>query len=305
MKAGSHFLDLDLLDSASLRAILDSAAALKLDAVERDGKALEGKVLALIFERPSTRTRVSFQVAMSQMGGQTVVLAPEDTQLGRGESMADTARVLSEYVDGIMIRAERHETLRELARFSGVPVINGLTDKSHPCQLMADIMTFEEHSGPIAGRVVAWSGDGNNVAASWVHAAVRFGFELRLACPESLGPDSGIVKWAESEGGRVTVSQDPVEAVSDADCVVTDTWFSMGLDDDAERQKVLAPFQVNENLMAHAKSGALFMHCLPAHRGQEVTADVIDGPHSVVWQGAGNRLHAQKGILHWCLSAGA
>ena len=304
MKAGSHFLDLDLLDSASLRAILDSAAALKLDAVERDEKALEGKVLALIFERPSTRTRVSFQVAMSQMGGQTVVLAPEDTQLGRGESMADTARVLSEYVDGIMIRAERHETLRELARFSGVPVINGLTDKSHPCQLMADIMTFEEHSGPIAGRVVAWSGDGNNVAASWVHAAVRFGFELRLACPESLGPDSGIVKWAESEGGRVTVSQDPVEAVSDADCVVTDTWFSMGLDDDAERQKVLAPFQVNEDLMAHAKSGALFMHCLPAHRGQEVTADVIDGPHSVVWQGAGNRLHAQKGILHWCLSDG-
>jgi len=305
MKAGSHFLDLDLLDSASLRAILDSAAALKLNAVERDEKALEGKVLALIFERPSTRTRVSFQVAMSQMGGQTVVLAPEDTQLGRGESMADTARVLSEYVDGIMIRAERHETLRELARFSGVPVINGLTDKSHPCQLMADIMTFEEHSGPIAGRVVAWSGDGNNVAASWVHAAVRFGFELRLACPESLGPDSGIVKWAESEGGRVTVSQDPVEAVSDADCVVTDTWFSMGLDDDAERQKVLAPFQVNEDLMAHAKSGALFMHCLPAHRGQEVTADVIDGPHSVVWQGAGNRLHAQKGILHWCLSDGA
>ena len=256
MKAGSHFLDLDLLDSASLRAILDSAAALKLDAVERDGKALEGKVLALIFARPSTRTRVSFQVAMSQMGGQTVVLAPEDTQLGRGESMADTARVLSEYVDGIMIRAERHETLRELARFSGVPVINGLTDKSHPCQLMADIMTFEEHSGPIAGRVVAWSVDGNNVAASWVHAAVRFGFELRLACPESLGPDSGIVKWAESEGGRVTVSQDPVEAVSDADCVGTDTWVSMGLDDDAERQKVLAPFQVNENLMAHAKSGA-------------------------------------------------
>ena len=305
MKAGSHFLDLDLLDSASLRAILDSAAALKLDAVERDGKALEGKVLALIFERPSTRTRVSFQVAMSQMGGQTVVLAPEDTQLGRGESMADTARVLSEYVDGIMIRAERHETLRELARFSEVPVINGLTDKSHPCQLMADIMTFEEHSGPIAGRVVAWSGDGNNVAASWVHAAVRFGFELRLACPESLGPDSDIVKWAESEGGRVTVSQDPVEAVLGADCVVTDTWFSMGLDDDAERQKVLAPFQVNENLMAHAKSGALFMHCLPAHRGQEVTADVIDGPHSVVWQGAGNRLHAQKGILHWCLGDGA
>tara|TARA_B100000029_G_scaffold500307_1_gene571845 strand:- start:1800 stop:2717 length:918 start_codon:yes stop_codon:yes gene_type:complete len=304
MNGGSHFLDLDLLDSASLRAILDSATALKLGTAELDEKALKGKVLALIFERPSTRTRVSFQVAMSQMGGQTVVLSPEDTQLGRGESMADTARVLSEYVDGIMIRAERHETLHELARFSRVPIINGLTDKSHPCQLMADIMTFEEHRGPIAGRVVAWSGDGNNVATSWVHAAVRFGFELRLACPETLGPDPDVVRWAESEGGRVTVSQDPVEAVSDADCVVTDTWFSMGLDDDAERQTVLAPFQVNEDLMARAKSGAIFMHCLPAHRGQEVTARVIDGPHSIVWEGAGNRLHAQKGILRWCLSDG-
>ncbi|MBT07222.1 MAG: ornithine carbamoyltransferase [Rhodospirillaceae bacterium] len=304
MNGGSYFLDLDLLDSASLRAILDSATALKLGTAELDEKALKGKVLALIFERPSTRTRVSFQVAMSQMGGQTVVLSPEDTQLGRGESMADTARVLSEYVDGIMIRAERHETLHELARFSRVPIINGLTDKSHPCQLMADIMTFEEHRGPIAGRVVAWSGDGNNVATSWVHAAVRFGFELRLACPETLGPDPDVVRWAESEGGRVTVSQDPVEAVSDADCVVTDTWFSMGLDDDAERQTVLAPFQVNEDLMARAKSGAIFMHCLPAHRGQEVTARVIDGPHSIVWEGAGNRLHAQKGILRWCLSDG-
>ncbi|MEE2694574.1 MAG: ornithine carbamoyltransferase [Pseudomonadota bacterium] len=304
MRVSSHFLDLDLLDSASLRSILDSAVALKLGAAGPEERALAGKVLALIFERPSTRTRVSFQVAMSQMGGQTVVLAPEDTQLGRGESMADTARVLSEYVDGIMIRAESHETLHELARFSRVPVINGLTDKSHPCQLMADIMTFEEHSGPIADRVVAWSGDGNNVAASWVHAAVRFGFELRLACPETLVPDPDIVKWAENEGGNVTVSQDPVRAVSDADCVVTDTWFSMGLDDGSERRKVLAPFQVNEDLMAHAKSGALFMHCLPAHRGQEVTASVIDGPHSVVWQGAGNRLHAQKGILHWCLSHG-
>tara|TARA_B100000686_G_C16796122_1_gene982498 strand:- start:2248 stop:3162 length:915 start_codon:yes stop_codon:yes gene_type:complete len=302
MKVGSDFLDLDLLDTASLRAILDSAVALKLGAAAVDEMALKGRILALIFERPSTRTRVSFQVAMSQMGGQTVVLAPEETQLGRGESMADTARVLSEYVDGIMIRAENHETLHELARFSRVPVINGLTDKSHPCQLMADIMTFEEHSGPIAGRVVAWSGDGNNVAASWIHASVRFGFELRLACPESLTPDPDIVKWAEKEGGNVMVSQDPVDAVKGADCVVTDTWFSMGLDDESERHKVLAPFQVNDDLMAHAKSGALFMHCLPAHRGQEVTADVIDGPHSVVWQGAGNRLHAQKGILHWCLS---
>ena len=301
MKVSSDFLDIDLLDSASLRAILDSAAALKLGAADLDEAALKGKVLALIFERPSTRTRVSFQVAMSQMGGETVVLAPEDTQLGRGESMADTARVLSEYVDGIMIRAESHDTLHELARFSRVPVINGLTDKSHPCQLMADIMTFEEHSGPITGRVVAWSGDGNNVAASWVHASVRFGFELRLACPESLAPDPDIIKWAEREGGNVAVSQDPVEAVTGADCVVTDTWFSMGLDDNSERHTVLAPFQVNEDLMAHAKSGALFMHCLPAHRGQEVTANVIDGPHSVVWQGAGNRLHAQKGILHWCL----
>ena len=302
MNEGSHFLNLDVLDSKSLRTILDAARSIKSREPEFDEVSFSGKVLALIFERPSTRTRVSFQVAMTQMGGQSVVLSPEDTQLGRGESMADTARVLSEYVDCIVIRAERHETLHELAKFSRVPVINGLTDKSHPCQLMADVMTFEEHSGPIAGRIVAWSGDGNNVATSWIHAAVRFDFELRLACPASLSPNPEVILWAGKEGGKVTLTHNPAKAVDGADCVVTDTWFSMGLENDSERHKILAPFQVNDDLMEYAKPGALFMHCLPAHRGQEVTGSVIDGPHSVVWKGASNRLHAQKGILHWCLS---
>ena len=236
------------------------------------------------------------------MGGQSVVLSPEDTQLARGESMADTARVLSEYVDCIVLRAERHETLHELAKFSSVPVINGLTNQSHPCQLMADIMTFEEHRGSIAGSIVAWSGDGNNVAASWIHAAVRFQFELRLACPASLSPDPKLIAWARDEGGLVTLSDDPIQAAQGADCIVTDTWFSMGSDNDSERYGALSPFQVNEKLMKQAKSDALFMHCLPAHRGEEVTECVIDGPNSVVWHGAGNRLHAQKGVLYWCMS---
>jgi len=301
MNAGCHFLDLDVMEANNLRTILDAATDIKSGELQLDDFSLGGKVLALIFERPSTRTRVSFQVAMTQLGGECVVLSPEDTQLGRGESMADTARVLSEYVDCIVIRAEKHKTLQELADYSSVPVINGLTDQSHPCQLMADIMTFEEHSGPIAGRVVAWSGDGNNVASSWIHAAVRFDFELRLACPAQLSPNPDLMLWADQEGGNVKLTQDPLEAVEGADCVVTDTWFSMGSDREPGRYEILAPFQVNEDLMVHAKSGALFMHCLPAHRGEEVTAGVMDSHNSVVWQGAGNRLHAQKGILYWCL----
>ena len=304
-----NFINISDISKKELRSIIDKAKArkkkrsgLNKNIVDSDN-LLDGKILIMIFEKPSTRTRLSFELAMKQLGGQVLVLNPKESHYGGGdESIHDTAKILSQYGDIVMMRTHKHKHFLEFSKHLEIPIINGLTNLNHPCQIMSDIMTFEEHSGPIAGRVVAWSGDGNNVAASWVHAAVRFGFELRLACPESLGPDSDIVRWAESEGGRVTVSQDPVEAVSGADCVVTDTWFSMGLDDDAERQKVLAPFQVNEDLMAHAKSGALFMHCLPAHRGQEVTANVIDGPHSVVWQGAGNRLHAQKGILHWCLS---
>ena len=302
MKIGHHFLDLDALDSQSLRAILTRALVIKESARAQNANLLEGRVLALIFERPSTRTRISFHVAMLQLGGQAVMLSLEESQLGRGESMADTARVLSRYVDAIVIRATKHKTLLELAKYSEVPVINGLTDFSHPCQLMADVMTFEEHRGPISGRVIAWSGDGNNVARSWIHAAVRFGFELRLACPVSLSPDTQLVAWAETEGGSVTLTHDPQSAVEDADCVVTDTWISMGSKGTENRRGLLAPFKVDEALMSLAKPDALFMHCLPAHRDEEVVSSVIDGDNSVVWDGAGNRLHAQKGILSWCLT---
>jgi len=295
-----HFLDLDMLAPETLRAILTSAASLKKSAKAGD-KPLAGRTLAMWFEKPSTRTRVSFQVGMQQLGGSVVTLSPQETQLGRGESVADTARVLSRYVDAIMIRTSAPEKLHELVRYATVPVINGLTDDSHPCQIMADIMTYEEHKGSIKGAVVAWSGDGNNVAASFIHAAAQFGFELRLACPPGLEPSAKAVKWAQSKGAKITVGSDPRAAVKGADCVVTDTWVSMG-GDAGEKHKMLAAFQVNEALMALAKSDALFMHCLPAHRGEEVTDGVIEGRHSVVWDEAENRLHAQKGVLLWCLT---
>ncbi|MCG8357511.1 MAG: ornithine carbamoyltransferase [Kiloniellales bacterium] len=304
-----HFLDLDRLDGGTLRGILESGKALKAEG-PTDGngaaKPLAGKSLAMIFEKPSTRTRVSFEVGMRQLGGDAVVLEPSGTQLGRGETVADTARVLSRYVDAIMIRTTAEEKLLELAENASVPVINGLTDRTHPCQLMADVMTFEEHRGPIAGKVVVWSGDGNNMAASWLHAAARFEFELRLACPEELVPPADVVAWAESEGGRVSVTHDLTEAIEEADCVVTDAWISMGDGEDPDsrmrRHNLLRPYQVDEALMRRAKPGAIFMHCLPAHRGEEVTDSVIDGPQSVVWDEAENRLHAQKGILLWCLA---
>jgi ornithine carbamoyltransferase len=310
MSAPRHFLDLDQLDGATLRGILDSAAAIKTAHKATPGEGsrpLAGRILAMIFAKPSTRTRVSFDVAMRQLGGQTLDLHGSDLQLGRGETIEDTARVLSRYVDAIMMRTTDHELLLHLAEAASVPVINGLTDRTHPCQVMADIMTFEEHRGAIAGRRIAWSGDGNNVAVSWIQAAARFGFELNLACPEILAPPDRALAWARAQGARVRMSSDPREAVDGADCVVTDTWLSMGdeepgrEDAHAARHNVLAAYQVNEALMAGAKPDALFMHCLPAHRGEEVTAAVIDGPQSVVWDEAENRLHAQKGILTWCL----
>jgi ornithine carbamoyltransferase len=293
-----HFLDLDQFDSPALRRILDLGFAYKNG---RRDRPLAGKTLAMIFEKPSTRTRVSFEVAMRHLGGDTIFLDAADTQLGRGETVADTARVLSRYVDAIMIRTKESRKLEELAHYATVPVINGLTDSSHPCQLMADVMTLQEKKGPLAGKVVAWSGDGNNVAASWVHAAVRFGFALRIACPEELGPPHRLLEWAHREGGRVLLTAEPLEAVAGADCVVTDTWISMGAEASVNRHNMLAPYRVDERLMAHAKPDAIFMHCLPAKRGQEVTTGVIDGPQSVVWDEAENRLHAQKGILAWCL----
>jgi ornithine carbamoyltransferase len=293
-----HFLDLDQFDGAELRRILDLGVAYKNG---RRDRPLAGKTLAMIFEKPSTRTRVSFEVAMRHLGGDAIFLDSADTQLGRGETVADTARVLSRYVDAIMIRTKESGKLDELAHHATVPVINGLTDASHPCQLMADVMTLQEKKGPLAGKVVAWSGDGNNVAASWVHAAVRFGFTLRIACPEELSPPRRLFDWAQHEGGRVYLTTEPLEAVSDADCVVTDTWISMGDEGNGNRHNMLAPYRVDERLMMHAKPDAIFMHCLPAKRGEEVTAGVIDGPQSVVWDEAENRLHAQKGILAWCL----
>jgi ornithine carbamoyltransferase len=293
-----HFLDLDQFDSAALRRILDLGFAYKNG---RRDRPLAGKTLAMIFEKPSTRTRVSFEVAMRHLGGDTIFLDAADTQLGRGETVADTARVLSRYVDAIMIRTNNSRKLDDLAQHATVPVINGLTDASHPCQIMADVMTLQEKKGPLAGRIVAWSGDANNVAASWVHAAVRFGFTLRLACPNELSPPQRLIDWAQQEGGRVRLTADPMEAVAGADCVVTDTWISMGVAATVNRHNLLAPYRVDERLMAHAKPDAVFMHCLPVKRGEEVTAGVIDGPQSVVWDEAENRLHAQKGILAWCL----
>ncbi len=299
MSTPKHFLDLDRLDAETLRRILEKGSAFKHG--EGAPAPLAGRTLALIFEKPSSRTRVSFEVAMRQLGGDVVVLNESDSQLGRGETVADTARVLSRYVDAVMIRTDAHDKLEELAAHASVPVINGLTDDSHPCQIMADIMTFEEHLGAIEGRTIAWCGEGNNVARSWIHAAQRFSFALRLACPSALSPPADVLEWAAAEGAAVTLTDDPAQAVAGADCVVTDTWVSMGQADADQRRCMLEPYRVDAALMEMAKDDALFMHCLPAHRGDEVADAVIDGPHSVVWDEAENRLHAQKGILAWCL----
>ena len=302
MNSLNHFLDLDGMEVGVLRDILSLGAAYKRgDSLRGGDLPLKGKTLALILEKPSTRTRVSFEVGMKQLGGDVVVLSYTDTQLGRGETIADTAQVLSRYVDAIMIRTDSHEKLLNLAGYANVPVINGLTDHSHPCQLMADLMTFEEHRGPVAGKVFAWVGDGNNVAVSWIHAAVKFAFTLRLACPDSLGPPEAVLDWAQAQGGAVFLGNEAVVAVENADCVITDTWVSMGDKGEKARRGTLTPFRVDESLMKLANEQALFMHCLPAHRGEEVTDAVIDGPWSVVWDEAENRLHAQKGILSWCL----
>ena len=303
MTAGPrHFLELSAIATPELRRILDAAAGFKRRAGGGPGPLpLAGRSLAMIFEKPSTRTRVSFEMAMKQLGGDVVVMTAGEMQLGRGETMADTARVLSRYVDAIMIRTTDDAVLRELAAGAAVPVINGLTDRSHPCQLMADVMTFEEHRGDIRGRRVAWCGDGNNMARTWIEAAGRFGFSLRLACPPELAPPADCVAWARGEGAAVEISEDPREAVDGADCVVTDIWVSMGQSGADRRKRMLAPYRVDEDLMSRAAPDAIFMHCLPARRGEEVSAGVIDGPQSAVWDEAENRLHAQKGILAWCL----
>ncbi|MER2216511.1 ornithine carbamoyltransferase [Methylobacterium brachiatum] len=302
-----HFLDLKDFSGAELRGVLDASAAMK--ARRRKGeraaeRPLVGKTLAMVFDRPSTRTRVSFDVAMRELGGETLMLTGSEMQLGRGETIGDTAQVLSRFVDAIMIRILDHGQMLELAEYATVPVINALTKVSHPCQIMADVMTFEEHRGPIKGRKVAWSGDSNNVLASWVHAAARLDFSLDIASPPELAPPPALVAWAKREGAKITVTTDAFAAVQGADAVVTDCWVSMGDDDEGHRHNLLSPYQVNAKLMAAANPDAIFMHCLPAHRGEEVTAEIMDGPRSVVFDEAENRLHAQKGILAWCLGAG-
>ena len=299
-----HFLDLIDIPRRQLRDMVETSRAMKKGRRGAAGKGpLAGKTMAMIFDRPSTRTRVSFDVAMRQLGGESITLIGQVMQLGRGETIADTARVLSRYVDAIMIRTLDHEHLLELARYAAVPVINGLTKRSHPCQVLADVMTFEEHRGAIRGRTVAWTGDANNVLTSWMHAAERFNFQLRVATPPELMPNKKLLEWVKQSGAAIWVGTDPEEAVKGVDCVVTDTWVSMGDKDGSRRHNLLKRYQVNKRLMAKADSKAIFMHCLPAHRGEEVTDEVMDGPRSVVFDEAENRLHAQKGILAWCLHA--
>lgn len=305
----NHFLDIHKTDPAALRTMIDQAATMKSARQGRpkgmpdDHQPLSGHMVALIFEKPSTRTRVSFDVGVRQMGGQTMLLSGKDMQLGHGETIADTARVLSRYVDMIMIRTFDETVLTEMAEYSDVPVINGLTDRTHPCQIMADVLTYEEHRGPIRGAQVVWTGDGNNVCASLLHAAGQFGFDLTFTGPAQLDPEAEFIGLARASGSRITIERDATKAVQGADLVIADTWISMHDSQTARerRHNMLRPYQVNAELMAHAKPDALFMHCLPAHRGEEVTSAVMDGPQSVIFDEAENRLHAQKAIMRWCL----
>lgn len=297
-----HFLDLADIDANELRSMIEQAKTTKKKlAAGGTHKPLEGKTLAMIFEKPSTRTRVSFDVGMRQLGGETLVLSGQEMQLGSSETMADTARVLSRYVDIIMIRTMEHDRLLELAKYATVPVINALTDDTHPCQIMADIQTYEEHRGAITGKTLSWVGDGNNVTHSLIEGAAQFGYHMNIGTPEGCEPMKKYVDFARSKGVTINLSNDAVETVSGSDCVITDKWVSMHQEHKAQGHNVFQPFQVNEKLMSHANPDALFMHCLPAKRGEDVTDAVIDGPQSVVFDEAENRMHAQKAIIEWCM----
>ena len=298
-----HLIDINILEEGIPKKLLETAKYYKTKGRGLlEGAPLLGRTLAMIFEKPSTRTRISFEVAMTELGGSAIYLDSKSMQMGRGESIKDTAKVLSRYLDGIMIRALSHETLTDMAKYSSIPVINGLTNLSHPCQILADIMTFEENKGPIDDKIVAWVGDGNNMANSWIHAASVFNFNLKLACPNGRHPNEEIIKWAKSKDANVEIFKEPNKAVNQADAVVTDTWVSMGDDVLKEPHKVFGHYQVDLDLLNKAKQDAIFMHCLPAHRGEEVTKEVIDGPRSVVWDEAENRLHIQKAILSWAIA---
>jgi ornithine carbamoyltransferase len=297
-----HFLDISDFSTSQLRAMLDAGRAIKARRRTAEAKAdkpLDGKVVAMIFDQPSLRTRASFEVGITELGGSPMMVTGKEIELGERETVADTARVFSRYVDAIMIRILDHAHLLELAEYATVPVINGLTKSSHPCQVMADIMTFEEHRGPLHKRKIAWTGDTNNVLASWIHAAGRFDFDLHIATPAELAPPVALTNWARENGAKLTLTTRPEEAVEGADCVITDCWVSMG-DTEGNRHNLLRPYQVNEGLLRRADKQAIFMHCLPATRGEEVTNEIMDGPQSVVYDEAENRLHAQKAILAWC-----
>ena len=298
-----HFLDIRDFSTETLQAMLDDAAATKmaLKAGAETAKPLAGKSVAMIFEKPSTRTRVSFEVGITQLGGTPLMLSAQDLQIGRGESIEDTARVLSRYVDAITIRCFAHETLLTLAAHASVPVVNALTARSHPCQIMADLQTMIERHGALDGQIVTWIGDGNNVAASWIEAAARFGFQLRLACPDGYAPSAELMAWARAEGADIVMYDSALEAAAESQTLVTDVWISMG-DDEGSRRKDFQPFQVNSDLLDVAAGDAIVLHCLPACRGMEITAEVIDGPQSAVFDEAENRLHAQKAILSWCMA---
>ena len=298
-----HFLDLRDFDSGTLQGILDHAASMKaaLKAGTPAERPLEGKSVAMIFEKPSTRTRVSFEVGITQLGGTPLMLSAQDLQIGRGESIEDTARVLSRYVDAITIRCFAHDTLLTLAEHATVPVVNALTARSHPCQIMADLQTMIERHGSLDRQIVTWIGDGNNVAASWIEAAARFNFQLRLACPEGYAPPAELMAWARAEGADLVLFESALEAAKGSQTLVTDVWISMG-DEEGTRREDFKPFQVNEELLAAAAGDAIAMHCLPAWRGMEITEAVIDGPQSAVFDEAENRLHAQKAVLAWCVS---
>ena len=298
-----NLIDINMLNDGIARKLLQTAKFYKSSGRGLlEGAPLLGRTLAMIFEKPSTRTRISFEVAMTELGGSAIYLDAKSMQMGRGETIADTAKVLARYLDGIMIRASKHETLLEMAKHSKIPVINGLTDNSHPCQILADIMTFEEKLGDIENKTIAWVGDGNNMANSWIHASKIFNFKLRLACPSVRLPDENIINWAKDNGADMEIMNDPIEACKDSNAILTDTWVSMGDENTVNPEKIFNNFQVNDKLFAVAADDAIFMHCLPAHRGQEVASEIIDGPRSVVWDEAENRLHIQKAILSWAIA---
>jgi len=302
-----NFINIADIDKKDLRKIIDHAKSQKKKRSNLDKSAIDpekplrGKTLIMIFEKPSTRTRLSFELAMKQLGGQLLVLNTKESHYGSGnESIHDTAKVLSQYGDIVMMRTHKHEHFLKFSKHLDIPIINGLTNLSHPCQVMSDIMTFEELKGSITNKKIAWLGDGNNIVHSLIESAAKFNFELTIACPKKFSPDKKIVKWAKKNNEKILITKDPVEAANLADCIMTDKWISMG-DKGNKKKKLLKPYQVNKKIMKMAKEDAIFMHCLPANRGEEVTDEVMDGKQSFVWLEALNRIHIQKSIIQWCL----